>query len=58
VNLVRALMTDDNTWLFLTRPISGGMLVLSVVSVALAVWQYRKQYKKGIAPPAQEEVDF
>lgn len=24
VNLVRALMTDANPWLFLTRPISGG----------------------------------
>jgi putative tricarboxylic transport membrane protein len=58
VNLVRALMTDDNPWLFLTRPISGGMLLLSVLSVGLALWQHRRQYQKGIAPPAEEEVEF
>jgi putative tricarboxylic transport membrane protein len=58
VNLVRALMTDDNLWLFLTRPISGGMLVLSVASVALAVWQHRKQYRKGPAPVDGPETDF
>jgi len=58
VNLVRALMTDDNLWLFLTRPISGGMLVLSVASVALAVWQHRKQYRKGPASADGPETDF
>jgi putative tricarboxylic transport membrane protein len=58
VNLVRALMTDDNLWLFLTRPISGGMLVLSVASVALALWQHRKQYRKGPAPADGPETDF
>jgi putative tricarboxylic transport membrane protein len=58
VNLVRALMTDDNLWLFLTRPISGGMLVLSVASVALALWQHRKQYRKGPAPADGRETDF
>ena len=25
INLIRAIMTDDNPWLFLTRPISGGI---------------------------------
>jgi putative tricarboxylic transport membrane protein len=55
VNLVRALMTDGNVWLFLTRPISGGMLALSVVSVLLALWQHRRQYR----PAAVEaETDF
>ena len=58
VNLVRALMTDADVRLFLTRPISGGMLVLSVVSVVLAVWQHRRQWKKGAPVPAEEEVDF
>src|SRR5688572_2755890 len=29
VNLVRALMTDNDPWLFVTRPISGGMLGLA-----------------------------
>jgi putative tricarboxylic transport membrane protein len=58
VNLVRALMTDENPWLFLTRPISGGMLALSVASVGLALWQHRRQYRKGAAPPADEDVEF
>jgi hypothetical protein len=52
VNLVRALMTDDNPWLFLTRPISGGMLVLSVVSVALAVPSCgSRQSRVSLVPP-------
>ena len=58
VNLVRALMTDDNPWLFLTRPISGAMLGLSALSVALALWQHRRQYKKGVAAPQEAEADF
>jgi len=55
VNLVRALMTDGNPWLFLTRPISGGMLVLSVASVLFALWQHRRQYRPA---PAEAEPDF
>src|SRR3970282_1001147 len=39
INLVRALMTDADPWLFFTRPISGAMLALSALSVALALWQ-------------------
>jgi putative tricarboxylic transport membrane protein len=54
VNLVRSLMTDADPWLFLTRPISGAMLGLSVLSVLLAVWQHRRQYRGGRAP---EPVD-
>ncbi|MBI4593449.1 MAG: tripartite tricarboxylate transporter permease, partial [Candidatus Rokubacteria bacterium] len=56
VNLVRALMTDADPWLFLTRPISGGMLVLSVLSIVLALWQHRRQYRRGV-PAAAEEPD-
>jgi putative tricarboxylic transport membrane protein len=55
VNLVRALMTDDNPWLFLTRPISGAMLVLSVASVILALWQHRRRLARV---PAETEPDF
>lgn len=51
-------MTDDHPWRFLTRPISGGMLVLSVASVALALWQPRKQYRKGPASVDGPETDF
>ena len=34
LNLVRAIMTDSNPWLFITRPISGALLLASVLSVA------------------------
>ena len=60
VNLVRALMTDENPWLFLTRPISGTMLVLSAASVLVALWQHRRQYRRAAGTPVTEEteVDF
>ena len=59
VNLVRALMTDGDPLLFLTRPISGGMLVLSVVSVVLALWQHRRQYRRAASRAAAEpDTDF
>jgi len=32
-------------WLFLTRPISGVLLFLSVASVMFALWQRRWQQK-------------
>jgi putative tricarboxylic transport membrane protein len=57
VNLVRALMTDDNAWLFLTRPISGGLLALSGASVAFALWQHRRQYRRATGPETTE-TDF
>jgi putative tricarboxylic transport membrane protein len=56
VNLVRALMTDSDPWLFLTRPISGAMLVLAAGSVAFALWQHRRQYRGATGP--QAETDF
>jgi putative tricarboxylic transport membrane protein len=57
VNLVRAIMTDSNPWLFLTRPISGILIALSVASVLLALWQhYRHQARLGA--PAEQEVEF
>jgi hypothetical protein len=35
------------------------MLGLSVLSVVLALWQHRRQHRKGIAPRDGEvEVDF
>ncbi|MGH2373878.1 MAG: tripartite tricarboxylate transporter permease [bacterium] len=43
INLIRALMTESNLWLFLTRPISGVMLVLAVGSFLLGVYQMRRQ---------------
>lgn len=37
INLVRSIMTDSDLWLFVTRPISGALLVLTVLMVAAPV---------------------
>jgi putative tricarboxylic transport membrane protein len=57
-NLIRAVSTDPNPWLFLTRPISGLMLAMSVGSVALAVWQHRRTRLKRAAAANEEDADF
>jgi putative tricarboxylic transport membrane protein len=54
INLVRAIMTDANPWLFMTRPISGGLLAAAVLSVALAIWQHLRHQSRV----AEEEPDF
>jgi putative tricarboxylic transport membrane protein len=55
LNLIRAIMTDGNPWLFLTRPISGGLLIAAALSVALAIWQhFRHQKRTG----GVEDADF
>ena len=56
VNLLRAIMSDPDPWLFFTRPISGSLLVLSVGSVIFALWQHRRT--KGRAKQEQEDPDF
>jgi putative tricarboxylic transport membrane protein len=56
VNLLRAIMSDANPWLFVTRPISGALLALSVASVILALWQHQRH--KGRAVEAEQEPDF
>ena len=48
-------MTDDNPWLFLTRPISGGLLVASVLSVGAAIWQHQRHHKRVAA---EADADF
>ena len=55
INLIRAVMTDDNPWLFFTRPISGGLLVAAGVSVVLAVWQHLRHQKRT---GREEDTDF
>jgi putative tricarboxylic transport membrane protein len=54
INLVRAIMTDDNPWLFLTRPISGTLILISVISIVAAVWQHRRHAGRV----AEAETDF
>ena len=55
INLVRAIMTDSNPWLFLSRPISGGLILCTVLSVVLALWQHLRHQRRMAA---QEEPDF
>jgi putative tricarboxylic transport membrane protein len=56
VNLLRAIMSDANPWLFVTRPISGALLALSVGSVILALWQHQRH--KFRAAEVEQEPDF
>jgi putative tricarboxylic transport membrane protein len=56
-NLIQAVSTDANPWLFLTRPISGGLIAASVASVALAVWQHNRAAKRE-ALDEEEDTDF
>jgi putative tricarboxylic transport membrane protein len=57
INLVRAVMTDPDPWLFFTRPISGVLLGASVASVAFAVWQHRRAQARSRAGHP-EDADF
>jgi len=59
VNLIQALMTDSNPWLFITRPISGGLLAAAVLSVVFALWQHRRhRLRVAGRGTAEQEVDF
>ena len=55
-NLIRAIADDPDPWLFVTRPISGTLLALSVASAAFALWQHRRARLREEA--AQAEADF
>jgi putative tricarboxylic transport membrane protein len=59
-NMIRALSADADPWLFLTRPISGGLIAASVLSVAVALWQHRREARMLAAAGAkdEEETDF
>jgi len=57
-NLIQAVSTDANPWLFLTRPISGGLLAASLASVALAVWQHNRETQRLAAADEEEDTDF
>jgi putative tricarboxylic transport membrane protein len=55
VNFIRSVMTDPDPWLFMTRPISGGLLVASVLSMAFAIWQHHRAKGKT---PAESGADY
>ena len=55
LNLVRAIMTDSDPWLFVTRPISGALLLAAVLSVAAAIWQHLRHQART---KEEEEPDF
>jgi len=58
-NLIRAVSTDPDPWLFLTRPISGGLIAASVASVVLAIWQHnRAARREAAAVDEEEDTDF
>jgi putative tricarboxylic transport membrane protein len=57
VNLVRALMSDSNPLLFLTRPISALLLGLSLASVLFALWQ-RRRHGARLAKLGEATPDF
>ncbi len=58
INLIRAIMTDPDPWLFLTRPISGVLLALSVASVVAALWQHRRHQRRTAGADAEDAADF
>ncbi len=55
INLIRAIMTDSDPWLFLTRPISGSLLALSAASLAFSVWQH---YRHRAKVTGEVDADF
>lgn len=58
-NYIRAMMTDGDWMLFFTRPVSGVMLALSVLSFAYALWQRRRATQRtGDQAPAAGDPDF
>ena len=54
INLIRAIMTDDNPWLFLTRPISGCLVAASAASLAFSIWQHYRHRARA----AEAEADY
>ncbi len=55
-NYIRAMMTDANWMLFFTRPVSGAMLALAVLSFGYSLWQRRRLAQRA-APAATADQD-
>lgn len=56
-NLIRAIMSDPDPWLFVTRPISGALLALSVASIVAALWQHHR-HRRRTAASNEDDADF
>jgi putative tricarboxylic transport membrane protein len=56
-NLIRAIMSDPNPWLFVTRPISGALLALAAASIVAALWQHHRQTRRAAAA-GEGDADF
>ena len=54
-NLIQAVSTNADPWLFLTRPISGALIALSVASLAFSIWQH---YRHRARTAGAVEADF
>jgi putative tricarboxylic transport membrane protein len=58
-SMIQALSTDANPWLFVTRPISGLLLLASIVSIVFAIWQHRREARLSKAAVEDEpDTDF
>ncbi len=57
INLIRAIMTDANPWLFLTRPISGALILLSVASLVFSIWQHYRHRSNVAAEGRRRDAE-
>jgi len=57
INLIRSIMTDPDPWLFVTRPISGLLLLASLLSIVAALWQHRRMQRRAVQASG-EAADF
>jgi putative tricarboxylic transport membrane protein len=57
VNYIRAVMTDADWTLFFTRPWSGAMMALAVLSFGYSLWQRRRARKRAVAAADAAEAD-
>jgi putative tricarboxylic transport membrane protein len=54
LNLIRAIMTDADPWLFVTRPISGFLLAAALLSVIFSIWQHLRYQQRT----TEADADF
>ncbi len=47
INLRRALMTNPDPMLFLTRPISGTLIVIAVIALVVSIWQAKRSGRRA-----------